>query len=314
MTPEERIERRKYLGASEVAAVLGMDPFKGPHDVWAEKMGILGEAQEESEAAELGKLLEAPILKRYAVRNGAQLWTPGSMVSRTLPWARATPDALDGNDCIDIYALSHPHNIQVKLVGARMLHHWESGVPDYVKLQVQWEMMVVGEHFPGCTESKVVALLGGTEYREFDVPRDDGVIDALREVCGEWWTRHIVGGEMPTTDGSEACKAALSAKFKQSVGIEEPDSVVAALIRQYDDARQKESQWKTSKEAAGNALRALIGDREGFKGSGCSALWKFDATGKPRWKDIALAAGASEELIKQHTGAPERVLRVSVTT
>lgn len=309
MTPEERIERRKYLGASEVAAVLGMDPFKGPHDIWAEKMGLLGEAHEESEAAELGKLLEAPILARYASRNGAKLWTPGSMRSTTIPWARATPDSLE-SESLELAT----RNIQVKLVGARMLHHWESGVPDYVKLQVQWEMMVVGEHFPGCTESKVVALLGGTEYREFDVRRDEGVISALREVCGEWWARHIIGGEMPTTDGSEACKAALSAKFKQSVGIEEPDSVVAALIRQYDDARQKESQWKTSKEAAGNALRALIGDREGFKGSGCSALWKFDATGKPRWKDIALAAGASEELIKQHTGAPERVLRVSVKT
>jgi predicted phage-related endonuclease len=64
MTPGERIERRQYLGASEVAAVIGMDPFKGAHDLWSEKMGLLGES-EESEAAEMGKLLESPILQRY---------------------------------------------------------------------------------------------------------------------------------------------------------------------------------------------------------------------------------------------------------
>lgn len=303
MTPEERIERRKYLGASEVAAVLGLDPFKGPHDIWAEKMGLLGES-EESEAAEMGKLLESPILQRYAIRNSVEIRSPGPIVSTSLPWARATPDALDARDI----------NVQVKLVGARMLHHWEDGVPEYVQLQVQWEMMVLNDHFPTCTESKVVALLGGTEYREFDVPRDDEVISALREVCGAWWKRHIVGGEMPPIDGSEACKAALSAKFRRSDGVAEPDPEIAALIRHYDAARKAESAARAEKDATGNALRALIGEREGFKDAAVSALWKFDSAGKPRWKDIALAAGASEELIKQHTGAPERVLRVSVKT
>ena len=40
MTPEQREARRSSLGASEIAAVAGIDPFRGPWDIWAEKMGF----------------------------------------------------------------------------------------------------------------------------------------------------------------------------------------------------------------------------------------------------------------------------------
>ena len=39
LTPEQIAERRNGIGASEVAAVLGIDPFKTAIDVWAEKTG-----------------------------------------------------------------------------------------------------------------------------------------------------------------------------------------------------------------------------------------------------------------------------------
>ena len=45
---------------------------------------------------------------------------------------------------------------------------WDDGVPVYVLAQVQWEMFVTG-----LAITDVVACIGGTDYQEFQVLRDD---------------------------------------------------------------------------------------------------------------------------------------------
>ena len=45
-TPEQvseawRAERRKGVGGSDVAAIMGMSPYKSPYEVWAEKTGVV---------------------------------------------------------------------------------------------------------------------------------------------------------------------------------------------------------------------------------------------------------------------------------
>jgi len=59
MSDRAALEKRKsFLGASEVAAVCGIDPFKSALDVWASKKGLIMEAQ--SIAADMGNLFERP--------------------------------------------------------------------------------------------------------------------------------------------------------------------------------------------------------------------------------------------------------------
>ena len=53
--------RREFVGASEVAAILGLSPYSKPFDVWAVKKGIV-EPFKGNEATRLGQTLESSIL------------------------------------------------------------------------------------------------------------------------------------------------------------------------------------------------------------------------------------------------------------
>lgn len=54
-------DRTKYLGASEVAAAIGLSRYRTPWDVWAEKVGVV-QPHEAGEAARIGIALEPAIL------------------------------------------------------------------------------------------------------------------------------------------------------------------------------------------------------------------------------------------------------------
>ncbi len=41
LTAEQKADRVNTLGASEIAAVCGLSPWKSVHDVWLSKMGLV---------------------------------------------------------------------------------------------------------------------------------------------------------------------------------------------------------------------------------------------------------------------------------
>ncbi|HRR40229.1 MAG TPA: YqaJ viral recombinase family protein [Syntrophales bacterium] len=70
ITETQREARRKHLGSSDVAAILGVDPFKNAYDVWLEKTGKVDSSDISSEAAEIGNALETGILNLAERRLG----------------------------------------------------------------------------------------------------------------------------------------------------------------------------------------------------------------------------------------------------
>ena len=60
MSREEWLaERRKSLGGSDMGAVLGLNKYRSPYAVWAEKTGLIGEAPD-NEAKHQYKSLDKP--------------------------------------------------------------------------------------------------------------------------------------------------------------------------------------------------------------------------------------------------------------
>lgn len=54
ITDKQREQRRRYIGGSDMAAILGVDPWKTQVDLWLEKTGRLVDEPLTSKAAELG--------------------------------------------------------------------------------------------------------------------------------------------------------------------------------------------------------------------------------------------------------------------
>ena len=249
--------RRNFLGASEVAAVCGLDPMKSAADVWATKRGYLG--QDESEAAEMGNLIEPVLLTKYAA--GRKLERPGTIIRG---YRAATPDGI-------VEAV----NVQAKVVGARMLHRWDDGPPHYVHAQVGWEMWVA--ELPA---AEVVALLGGTDPQIFPVARNEELISYLVEICSRWWRDHVIGDEPPEVDGSESARMALQGRFPCATsGMAEAVPDFAEMALEYERYGQQLKELKEQRAGIGNAMRLAIGDRTGLYWPGGRVSWKPNSAG-----------------------------------
>lgn len=254
-------ERRKYLGASEVAAVCGLCPFGSPLTVWASKRGIL--TMQDSPALQMGRLFETPLLAYYAAKNKRFLTQPGLQVK---DWRCATPDAIADS----------VRNVQVKVVGGRAAWKWDDGVPVYVLAQVQWEMFVTE-----LAITDVVACIGGTDYREHQVLRDDAAIADLDAICHEFWQRYVIGGEMPAPDASEEAKRILAARWPQHMEALQPaPDDVRAMAERYAEINKAVAAVEEEQAEIANRLRAAIGPGEGFTWDGGKVTWKTNKAGE----------------------------------
>ena len=73
MSHEEWLEeRRKSIGGSDAAAVIGMSRFASPYTVWMDKTGRLPE-KEDTEAMRIGRDLEEYVAKRFEEASGKKV-------------------------------------------------------------------------------------------------------------------------------------------------------------------------------------------------------------------------------------------------
>lgn len=262
MTPEQREARRSSLGASEIAAVAGIDPFSGPWKIWAEKQGI--DITEPVPGSEMGHLFERPLLEYYSRQTGQSLTYPETMRNPFETWMSATPDGL----AVD-------RVVQVKVVGKDMAHKWDNGVPDYVVCQVQWEMMVTSRQL-----ATVVACVGGTDYRALDIVADRELQNTLYAIGRDFWFDHVLAGVPPDPDASEECRKTIAARSRKHLAERIPASQeLIALAYQYKQLGTSITSLQEEREAIGNTLRLAIGERSGFEWESGRCTWKPDKNG-----------------------------------
>lgn len=262
LTAEQIAARRHTLGASEIAAVCGLDPFRGVWDVWADKMGL--DIRQQFAEADMGHLFERPLLEHYSRTTGVVLTYPETMIHPLHKWVSATPDGL-----------ARDRVAQCKIVGMNMAHKWDAGVPEYVVCQVQWEMFVT--ELPLAV---VVACVGGTDYRALDVPEDKEIQQSLFDLGREFWEQHVLTGVPPDPDASEACRKALSARHRRvSADMIPASRELVEMACEYKALSNRIKGLEAEQDALGNALRLAIGERSGFVFEGGRCTWQQDKNG-----------------------------------
>lgn len=308
LTTAQQEIRQGGIGASEIGGIVGAEgAYESALAIWARKVGLDRKPENDvtPEFIRLGNLLEPVIAQLYSERTGFALQESGTLVHPTDPIRRCTPDRL---------VVGQPVNCQIKKARSRAA--WgEPGtdeVPDNILLQVQHEMGVLCALGIQIERTDIPVLFYGSRLDIYTVARDDELIGMLADAADQWWTDYVVARRQPPADGSERTREALGRMFKRNNGTLLPASdEVVSLALQYMAARDDEKAAIDRKDTAGNALRALIGEADGFEWCGGKATWTRDAKGKPSWKAIAEALNAPAALVAAHTGEPGRVLRVS---
>ena len=252
-------QRKKGIGGSDVAAIMGLSPWKSPLEVWMEKTGRMSAPDlSDKESVAMGTELEGDVLEMYRRRH------PESRVQRVnailtsadRPWAQASLDGITRDPELGWGVL------EIK-TGSKN-SEWAEGVPLHYLTQVTHYLSVTGYPF-----ADVAALVGdfGLHYHEYRVMRDEEDLQSVVESVDEFWTDYVEKDSMPPYVSALPSEAkALYEIYKHSDGEMEPDDAertekLAALVL---DLTSRISEASDQKLAASNELKRLVGEHKGI--------------------------------------------------
>lgn len=181
--PQWLEERRRGIGGSDVAAIMGLSPWKTAYQVYQEKRKEVA-TWEGNEATDWGKRMEPAIRQWYSDQTGRCVRLPEKiMFHERYPFMLASLDGFTDD----------PRGVEIKT--ARSAKGWgEPGtneIPDYYILQVQHYMVVTA--FP---VFDVPVSIGGSSPVLYEVPADKELQEMIIDACAEFWKR-VVDGNPP---------------------------------------------------------------------------------------------------------------------
>lgn len=245
--------RRDSIGGSDISAIAGINPWKSAPEVFMEKTGRLPDA-EENERMHFGTKIEPVVADEFSERH------PEFKVQRVNAILQH-PDHPMFTANIDRLVKrkgGYEAPLEIKCTDRWMQANWKEGVPNWVQCQAQWYLNV-----GGWDQAHVSVLIGGCEYKEFLLERDDEIISHLTTIALDFW-KHIETDTPPEMDGSSSSTELL--KFLYPEGrdgtlIQLPPTA-EQLIAEFEAAKAEEEAAAYRKDEAANKLKAMLGESE----------------------------------------------------
>lgn len=254
-TPEWHEVRANGIGASEIAAVVGLSPWESPFSLWHRKKGNLP-PQPQSDLFYWGHALEPLVAQRFAeLHPEYAVETCGTFANVERPWQFANLDR------VLIPVKSGPFAV-LEIKTTRYGDGWgpagSDDIPLHVRCQVIHQMDVFGYGY-----AWVAVLIGGSDYREYRIEYDEAEAAILRDAGEAFWLS-IQSDDEPPIDVTDSTYQAIRAlhpdiddadvELDPSLYIEYATSKAAADATA-DDHRKVKSEVL---HVMGNARRALV--------------------------------------------------------
>lgn len=256
--------RKKGVGGSDVAAIMGLSPYRSPYEVWAEKSGICEPADISDKPSVIwGNILEPVVGGHYKSLHPDRKVKRLNAVCQSIerPWAQASLD----------YEVKDPELgsgiLEIKTADARMSPHWENGVPVYYQTQITHYMSVLDRPF-----ADVAVLIGGNDYREYRIYRDEDDIKAVNEAVDAFWHR-VETGEAPDMSGTKGESEMLFRQHQIANGYVEDYGADPKQLLDFIWAKQKRDEAEKEYRTASDRLKQLIGDDKGLESNVGKVTW-----------------------------------------
>lgn len=176
--------RRQGIGSSDAGVIMGVSPWRTPHELWQEK--VYGNSvQLENSAMSRGKELEDVARRQFEKALGVTVF-PRNVVRPAAEWLRASLDGIDMENKV-LVEIKCPNKADHSTALGK-------AIPDKYWPQVQHQLLVTG--------------LPGMYYYSFDgdkgvvveVARDNAYIAAMLEEEQKFWDKVLAKEPPPLTD------------------------------------------------------------------------------------------------------------------
>lgn len=269
--------RRTMIGASDGAAILGLQPYgKTQLSVGLEKRGLLAPADLSGvEVVEIGRILEDPIAAMYAMRTGRTLIKPTETFRHPeYDFIGCHPDfAIDGeNGGVECKAINITHPVPYE----KRLEWGEEGTdqaPQNLLVQCHHQMLVTGWDFVDLT-----ALIGGRGLCIYRVLRCTDFLNWYTKQLVAFWNDVVIDGRMPAPVTLGDCKLL----YPKDNGTEiEGDTEREELWRVLMAIRAGKADLEAQEDDLSVKLKAYMGEASVLKCDGqIAATWRTSKGGK----------------------------------
>lgn len=211
--------RSKYIGGSDAAAVVGLNPFSSPYSLWAEKTGKVPPF-EGNLTTDVGTYLEEFVARKFAEISGKKVRRVNqSLINDRYPFAIAN---------IDRDVVGEDSGLECKSTSVLNTKRFKDG-----EFPTNYYCQCV--HYLGVTEKArwyLAVLVGNKEFKIYQITRyaDDPTpawcessvyvsgdeISALMTSEMVFWYEHVQKDVPPALDGSTATSEAISSIYSEA--------------------------------------------------------------------------------------------------
>ena len=252
--------RSHYIGGSDAAAVVGLNPFSSPYALWAEKTGRVP-GFEGNLATEVGTYLEEFVAQKFAQETGKKVRRANqSFLNSDYPWAIAN---------IDRDIVGEDAGLEIKTTSELNMKKFAGGeYPANYYAQMVHYLAITGKQ-----RWYLAVLIGNREFKWFVLERDEDEIAALMEAEKDFW-RHVETDTPPAADGMQATGEAIKTIYPESNGSTVDLYIYRTELARYLSIVEQIKELEQQRDEAANTFKAFMGEAERGECDGYKVSWK----------------------------------------
>ena len=264
----EDIENRSgYIGGSDIGTIMGVNPWKSPYTLWAEKTGLVQPDDiSDNDAVWFGVKEEDIIAERFTMKTGLKV--------RKSNYAYGCLEFPFLKGHVDRLASKGKWGLEIKTTSSWNKTKYDEGeVPESHWWQCQFYMFVTGYNL------WYLATKRDNRFYITKIARDDEAITRMLITCREFW-EHIQSGEPVEIDGSDSTKDTLEKMYPEDhqgevIDLEKQEDTLIAL----QELVTHEKNMKDLKTKYQNEIKAVLGEAERGETGQFTVSWKANAKG-----------------------------------
>lgn len=248
----ERV-RNSGIGGSDVACIMGLNPWKSAYALYAEKHGdVEAEDLSDNEYVYWGTVLEQVVADRFCELTGKKVRKCGTLQDDNYDFMLANVDRL---------VVGENAGLECKTANGFKSKDWDGDeLPDSYYCQCQWYMMITG-----CSKWYIACLIGGNHFVWKEIPRNDEFISDMRTQAIIFWD-NLQNDIPPEIDGSESTAATID-KMNSKSGLSADNitllpSAAERYIKCIDGLTATKKVLEEQLAQAQNALKLMLDGNE----------------------------------------------------
>ena len=253
--------RQNYVGGSDAGAVLGVDPYKSPYALWAEKTGRV-EPFAGNIATEVGTRLEALVAELFTQETGLKVRRKNAtMVNSLYPFACANVDRIvTGQNALLEIKTTTSIPVMRKVRGGDYPDKWYAQMTHYMAVT-------------GARKAYLAVLVNCRELHIYTLDRDQAEIDALMAAEARFWEL-VEKDTPPDPDASCATTDALTEVYPDSNGESVELFGRESLLREWESLKAAQKSTEERLRGIENQLKADMGSAERGEAGEYTVTWK----------------------------------------